>query len=52
MNMIIMSKVVKLKYVVENAKRYMSSKSAKALQSNAANVKDCTKHDTTNAQLE
>ena len=52
MNMIIMPKVVKLKYVVENVERHTPPKSAKALQLNAANVRDCMKHGTTNVQLE
>ena len=52
MNMITMPKIVKLKYAMENAKRYMSSKLAKVLQLNAVNVRDCTKHDIINVQLE
>ena len=52
MDMVTMPKVVKLKYVVESAERHTPPKPVKALQLNAANVRDCTKHGTTNVQLE
>ena len=49
--MIIISKIVKLKYIMKNIKRYILSKSIKVLQLNAVNIRDCMKYDTTNVQL-
>ena len=50
--MIIISKVIKLKYIMKNIKRYTSSKSVKVLQLNIVNIRDCMKHDIINIQLE
>ena len=47
-----MPKTVKLKRAAENAENPMKLKAAKALQLNAVNATDPTKHGTTNVQLE
>ena len=49
-DMDITPKHVKLKHAVENAENIMKLKAAKILQLNAVNVRDPTKHGTTNVR--